>query len=522
MLDTDAQAMREAASEASEVADELEGLMLIWLEERVGYNLSFEERERAMVLTGEHEPGPGSRDVPGGRWSYHPDGFFIRYFSSRYKQTRVQVLLPDCLELERDQEQRISALAYGQGGRLQITYDESIAPLAVANDPGVRGYAFGSLILAQRASLGPEMSLEDEQRWDGKGWTLVGMPSGQGSAGGGGGRFADPGERYASAQSQLSRLQRLADEIEAQLEDSDSGPPPAPARRCGSDLGLEDLVDLGHLVIALDALAPSPSGALPQALSPATTARMAWAAAFRQWATASPSDGPPRQQGELDSPEFVPADGVAVPADTASQRLGIGPVDPDSEKEIDCNALRYEREVAKSLLDAFEKVMPKDGESVDDYLERVREHVKGGMDDLNGRLQDQGIEGTPSKPFAPMGTHPVDLRIAPGGPRSDSRYAEDWKKYDDKDVSEAEFEQHIRNKYFANDPDEVWDSARVHEQDHIDLGREEVERARRLGKENWQQEFKDWVENPFLLQEAEIRAYERQIEYLDRRIEEDC
>ena len=52
---------------------------------------SFAEMEAAAVLTGAARIGPGSRDVPAGQWSAHPDGYHVRYTPQGYKHTVVQV-----------------------------------------------------------------------------------------------------------------------------------------------------------------------------------------------------------------------------------------------------------------------------------------------------------------------------------------------------------------------------------------------------------------------------------------------
>lgn len=55
---------------------------------------SFAEMERVAVLSGAAPLGEGSKDVPSGRWSLHPDGYFIRYFPSGYSSTRVEIWVP--------------------------------------------------------------------------------------------------------------------------------------------------------------------------------------------------------------------------------------------------------------------------------------------------------------------------------------------------------------------------------------------------------------------------------------------
>ena len=56
---------------------------------------SFAEMERVAVLSGMAPRGEGSRDVPAGRWSLHPDGYYVRYLPSGYSSTRVEIWVPE-------------------------------------------------------------------------------------------------------------------------------------------------------------------------------------------------------------------------------------------------------------------------------------------------------------------------------------------------------------------------------------------------------------------------------------------
>jgi hypothetical protein len=56
---------------------------------------SFAEMERVAVLSGAVGLGPGSRAVPSGRWSRHPDGYYVRYLPQGYSYTRTQIWVPE-------------------------------------------------------------------------------------------------------------------------------------------------------------------------------------------------------------------------------------------------------------------------------------------------------------------------------------------------------------------------------------------------------------------------------------------
>jgi hypothetical protein len=55
---------------------------------------SFEQMERVAVLSGMAPLGEGSRAVPSGRWSLHPDGYYVRYLPHGYTNTVVQIWVP--------------------------------------------------------------------------------------------------------------------------------------------------------------------------------------------------------------------------------------------------------------------------------------------------------------------------------------------------------------------------------------------------------------------------------------------
>ncbi len=56
---------------------------------------SYAELEQVAVLAGMAPLGAGSVEVPNGRWSHHPDGYWIRYLPSGYTNTVVEIWVPD-------------------------------------------------------------------------------------------------------------------------------------------------------------------------------------------------------------------------------------------------------------------------------------------------------------------------------------------------------------------------------------------------------------------------------------------
>jgi hypothetical protein len=57
-------------------------------------NSSYEQMERVAVLSGIAPMGEGSREIPSGRWSLHPDGYYVRYLPQGYTNTVVAIWVP--------------------------------------------------------------------------------------------------------------------------------------------------------------------------------------------------------------------------------------------------------------------------------------------------------------------------------------------------------------------------------------------------------------------------------------------
>ncbi|WP_419808817.1 hypothetical protein [Sphingomonas sp.] len=55
---------------------------------------SYGELERVAVLSGRVGRGPGSQAIPAGRWSQHPDGYWVRYLPVSYTNTVVNIWVP--------------------------------------------------------------------------------------------------------------------------------------------------------------------------------------------------------------------------------------------------------------------------------------------------------------------------------------------------------------------------------------------------------------------------------------------
>jgi hypothetical protein len=139
----------------------------------------FEELERIAVLAGVAPAEPGGRLVQRGRWSYHPDGYFIRFFASSYTQTKIQVYVPDQpFTLERDAEGRILRLVKASpqlpsniGAPVMFASSRSLSTSGGLAEYGISGSvavpAGGGQRLGQSSGKpGPGQSPEDKQTRD--------------------------------------------------------------------------------------------------------------------------------------------------------------------------------------------------------------------------------------------------------------------------------------------------------------------------------------------------------------------
>jgi len=312
---------------------------------------TYEELERVAVQFGDAPLGEGSREVPVGRWSYHPDGYFIRYFPAGYSRTLIQIYVPEPFHIERDQLGRITLIADDKGNRIETEYDDTIRALKVPRDRAVKGYAFRLIRFVHCKIVPPEVVLDLEARWDSVGWTLVGVPSGKARKKPGSGRFADLAERYEWAITHKNQLNKLDEQF-------------APK---GS---IRDVIDLGHYAVALaKAISVDQGREIRWATNHIDLVKKAWQYALCRREGGCTTDGASfgkpniKPEGFTDSPmllasssqstkvyaeiginatgttggyrKYDPAGNDAVPGNTSRQRLGISPRPSDDEDEVD-------------------------------------------------------------------------------------------------------------------------------------------------------------------------------------------
>ena len=87
---------------------------------------SFEELEALAVLPGDPLRNENDREIPEVRWSYHPDGYFIRYYPHGYSSTDYEIAMPDKITIEVTNRESISSIEDEHGNRIEINGDTAI------------------------------------------------------------------------------------------------------------------------------------------------------------------------------------------------------------------------------------------------------------------------------------------------------------------------------------------------------------------------------------------------------------
>lgn len=252
---------------------------------------AYSDLEKVAVLTGAAPWGPGSRKTPTGRWSYQPDGYFVRYYPQGYSKTRVDVYAPECIEIVRDDLGRIILIRDRSGSKIEVKYKDP--GRKVRGDSGIIGYAFSSIRLATGTKSSKALA--------NRGWTYVGVPNGKGSPGAEPSPFTDMSSRYdwaenwVKANKSIMGEQDTLDSVTSLFKSKEGG---------------DTLMDLAHFEYALRQAGASSHTELVRKA-------WLWEVCVRQGRC---------QQACLDMPQqtipFDPSESVATPGNTSRQRLG--------------------------------------------------------------------------------------------------------------------------------------------------------------------------------------------------------
>ncbi|WP_428409359.1 hypothetical protein [Hyphococcus sp.] len=129
---------------------------------------SFGELEAIAVRSG--EPPKTKDDIPAARWSWHPDGYFIRYFSNRYRETTVQILVGEDFTMARDELGRITELRFADGTYVRSSYRTDVGPHRLKKFDDIAAYAFE---IVEFGSPDPATGAMRTHQYVNKGFTWV-------------------------------------------------------------------------------------------------------------------------------------------------------------------------------------------------------------------------------------------------------------------------------------------------------------------------------------------------------------
>ncbi len=87
-------------------------------------NVSYADLERVAILTGAPLLNLSGPKIPKKRWSIHPSGYLVRYFPERVSRTRVQVWVPRHVTTKLDHLGRIVSLHDNWGNLLSFDYED--------------------------------------------------------------------------------------------------------------------------------------------------------------------------------------------------------------------------------------------------------------------------------------------------------------------------------------------------------------------------------------------------------------
>jgi hypothetical protein len=409
---------------------------------------AYEDLEQIAVLTGE-PPEEDVQYIPSGRWSYHPDGFYIRYFPYSYTLTQIQIYVPEPFEISMDKLGRIISIENAYGDRIVTVYDDAIEPVTIPGEPSLKGYAFSSIHFETFSLDQPGRKVVKE--WVNKGWTLCGVPTNKGQVNNAPGRFSNLGERYEKAVAHNEQIIHLDKQFSPQKDRN-------------------DVINIGHFAMALECVFEDD---LPNTEYwneyPMDLVKKAWQKALDERENSGTEAGiylsavhddefmnksEPWSVSEDDNvktafviyPCYQPSQNEAQPSGQ-KQRLKMSGV-----SKSDCDKVKAEIDHINDILDLLNKW---DTKKEPDYT----------------KWSNAAKSKTGGK--APMATDGL-ARLVPGEKRGTPGYEKDWAKWDAlynkyygwTDAAEREFESYVKSQYFKGGPEIIWEAARGHERHH--------------------------------------------------------
>ena len=103
------------------------------IRELVYQNKTFQEIEKVAIISGVAPKEDMIREVTKGRWSFHPNGYFIRFFPNGYPQTRVDIYVPHEGEILFNNEGKAIGLSENYSSSKEVIYNPSEMTAMPAN-----------------------------------------------------------------------------------------------------------------------------------------------------------------------------------------------------------------------------------------------------------------------------------------------------------------------------------------------------------------------------------------------------
>lgn len=227
---------------------------------------TYDELEEVAVRFGSPPREEGDLKIPRGRWSFHPDGYFIRYFPDGYRRMLIELYVLESFQIEWDKQSRITLIADHDGNRIETDYDDTIEPLSISREASLKGYAFRSIRFVGPDPDNPGKKLRTE--WKDIGWTFFGVPSEKGRIA----RFLGLKNRYEWAKTHKKEVIDLEQGVKKLRKTAHPGI---------SQSGLEEIMALGHYAIALkEAIGKKVPENQKRLLDPINLVKRAWQSTF--------------------------------------------------------------------------------------------------------------------------------------------------------------------------------------------------------------------------------------------------
>jgi len=81
---------------------------------------SYDEMESVAVLAGNPPADQQERVIGQERWSYHPDGYFVRYDPSGYSSNHLEIVVPDSCTFDFDDDGSVLSIEDAHGNRIEL------------------------------------------------------------------------------------------------------------------------------------------------------------------------------------------------------------------------------------------------------------------------------------------------------------------------------------------------------------------------------------------------------------------